>query len=1118
MSQLSIIINEITQYIDELNQVYKAGNATEHTYRPALKSLLENIVRAKNFSPVQVTNEPKRIACGAPDYIVTRNEIPVGYLEAKDIDTDLNHKIHTLQFDRYKQSLNNLIITNYLTFQLFENGTPVTSVTIAKTKKNGIETDKTQFELFIELVNRFTGYEGETILTSTHLSKVMAAKAKLLANTIEKALDEDETPDGNIVNHASTLLGQLNGFREVLIHDMEHKEFADIYAQTIAYGMFAARLHDETKERFTRFKAAQFIPHSNPFLRKLFQYIAGYDLDERIRWIVNDLADMFNYVDIYAIINEFDKTDHDPIVHFYETFLAEYDPSLRKSRGVWYTPQPVVKFMVQAVDDILKEDFELLQGLSDTSKVKLKQRFEQKNGKFVEEEKEYHKVQILDPATGTGTFLAEVIQNIYKSFKKQKGMWQSYVNEHLIPRINGFEILMASYAMAHLKLDMVLQKTGYTSPNPSKGVESIERLRIYLTNSLDEARADVKAHFAQWLSNEANEANHIKHNAPVMVVLGNPPYSGESQNSGEWMNKLMNDYKKEPSGGKLMEKNAKWINDDYVKFIRFGQYFIEKNGEGILAFINNHSFLDNPTFRGMRWSLLQTFDKIYILNLHGNARKKETTPDGSKDENIFDIQQGVSINIFVKKSNRHCEPDTQSPQNKQLAAVYYADLYGKRTDKYNFLLNNNLQTTPWQQINFFNGNCFFVPKDYELKAEYEEGFSVKELFPVNSVGVTTARDNFTIHNTVQAVKNTINEFIKLDIETARNRFDLGKDARDWSVSRAQKDLTANPDFSRIIEINYHPFDKRFTYYTGHSKGFHCMPRENVMQHFLITIDDNGIQNIGLIINRPAQGGADIFTDVFITKTITDQSIFSAIKRSPFICPLYIYIKNGITDNDKRPYHKQPNLNVAIIKEIAQRLGLQFNEEVRADLCGYSDLQDVADKTCHDGVDNTFAPIDILDYIYAVLHSPTYRERYKDFLKTDFPRVPYPVDAEQFWKLVKLGGKLRRMHLMEKVELHEGIADFPISGNDVVEKIEYHPLSPPAEERGRVYINDTQYFDNVPLVAWNFYIGGYQPAQKWLKDRKDQILSFEDIRHYQKIIWVLWETDKVMKKLYEVMKK
>jgi len=1108
----------ITQYIAELNRIYKAGNATEHTYRPALKSLLENITNG-----LTITNEPKRIACGAPDYIVTRNEIPVGYIEAKDIDTDLDHKSHKEQFDRYKQSLNNLIITDYLTFQLFENDgrdviNHVSTVTIAKTTKNGIIAVESEFETFIALINLFVGYQGQGIQNSVQLSKIMAAKTRLMANSIENALDSNENTDDN------SLIGQLNGFREVLIGEISHKEFADMYAQTIAYGMFAAKLNDTSPNPsplnppkgekggeftptplgrageglFTRKKAAELIPHSNPFLRKFFQYIAGYDLDERIRWVVDDLADLFNYVDINVIIKEFSKTDHDPIIHFYETFLSEYDPALRKSRGVWYTPKPVVQFIVQAVDDILKQDFNIPDGLADASYT-TPPLSEGAGGKL-------HRVQILDPATGTGTFLAEVVQNIYQRFKNQQGMWQNYASEHLIPRINGFEILMASYAMAHLKLDMLLKQTGYTSPNPSKGGEFRERLHIYLTNSLDEARAKTELRFVKWLTDEANAANHVKQDVPVMVVLGNPPYSGESQNSGKWLNELMNDYKKEPSGAKLQEKNPKWINDDYVKFIRLGQHFINKNGEGILAFINNHGFLDNPTFRGMRYNLLKTFDKIYVLDLHGNAKKKETTPDGSKDENVFDIMQGVSINIFVKTKqiDKGACPLVKPPATtidkeiNSLADVYHFDLYGKRNEKFSFLQNNTLKSVKWKKVKLKEPYYWFVPKDLSQQKEYKKGFSVKELFTINGVGITTAHDEFVMDFNKDTLTRRFQQF-KLSqpiSEELHAKFNVSKKTG-WNILDGWQNLQKSNNLSEYIKpITYRPFDYRYIFYED-KLVWRCVRK--IKKHFLIG------ENIGLIINRPAQGGADIFTDVFITKTITDQSVFSAIKRSPFICPLYIYIKNGIADDDKRPYHKHHNLNLSILKTFCEKLNLPFTEEKETPLLegaggGY------------------FAPIDVLDYIYAVLHSPTYREKYKEFLKIDFPRVPYPENAEQFWKLVALGGKLRCLHLLEDVEPQEEIADFPIAGSGEVEKVQYVASAPLShhgtlsgvEVSGRVYINDTQYFDHVPTEAWNFYIGGYQPAQKWLKDRKGRTLDYVETKHYQKIIRALKETGEVMK--------
>lgn len=457
----------------------------------------------------------------------------------------------------------------------------------------------------------------------------MAGKARLLSDVIEKAIVSDEESYEN-----SSLRDQMNAFKQILIHDITPKGFADVYAQTIAYGMFAARYHDPTLPTFSREEAATLIPKTNPFLRKLFGYIAGPDLDDRIRWIVDSLVEIFLATDVADILTHFGKSTktEDPIIHFYETFLAQYDPALRKARGVWYTPQPVVNFIVRAVDDILKTEFGLPQGLADTSKTKIKI---ESQGKKVEQE--VHRVQILDPATGTGTFLAETVKHIHKKFAGQQGAWSNYVENHLLPRLNGFELLMASYAMAHLKLDLLLTETGY---KPTAN----QRLRIYLTNSLEEHHPDTGTLFANWLSTEANEANHIKRDTPVMVVMGNPPYSVSSSNKSAWIEKLTADYKKD-----LNERNIQPLSDDYIKFIRFGQHFIEKTGEGILAYISNNSFIDGIIHRQMRKHLLETFDKVYILDLHGNAKKKEVCPDGSADQNVFDIMQGVSINIFVKK-------------------------------------------------------------------------------------------------------------------------------------------------------------------------------------------------------------------------------------------------------------------------------------------------------------------------------------------------------------------------------------------------------------------------------------------------------------------------------------
>ncbi len=1136
----------IAEYIDNINKRYKLGNATEHTFRGDLQQLLESLM-----PEISATNEPKRQACGAPDYILTKKDIPVGFIEAKDIgDKDLEGAKKTgnkEQFDRYKASLNNIIFTDYLVFYLYIDGIFITKIAIGEVQNGTIIPLPHNFGAFINLIKDFCSYVGETIKSSKKLAEMMAGKARLLSDVIEKALTNDEDKQEN-----STLKDQMNAFRQILIHDITPKGFADVYAQTIAYGMFAARLHDPTLPTFTRQKAYELIPKSNPFLKKLFGYIAGLDLDDRIRWIVDSLVEVFLACNVDEILKNYGKSTkmEDPIIHFYENFLSEYDPNLRKSRGVWYTPAPVVNFIVRAVDGILKTEFDLPEGLADTSKTKIK--VEVKGKKT---EQELHKVQILDPATGTGTFLAEVVKHIHKNFVGQKGIWSDYVETHLLPRLNGFELLMASYAMAHLQLDLLLTQTGYKPTNN-------QRFRVYLTNSLEESHADTTTLFANWLSNEANEANQIKRDTPVMCIIGNPPYSGESQNKGQWIMNLMEDYKKEPEGKiKLQERNPKWINDDYVKFLRFGQYFIEKNGSGVLAFINPHGFLDNPTFRGMRWNLLKTYDKIYTIDLHGNSKKKETAFDGSADENVFDIMQGVSINIFVK---------TGKKKTGELAQVFHHDLYGKRQTKYDFLNENSLKTVPYKKIPNIAPNYFFTPKNFEEQKNYDLGFAVNELFTVNSVGIVTARDNFTIHDSKQKLQDTIETFLEMEDEKSRYKFNLGDDARDWKISLAKKDLEFHyPNKGSFIKLSYRPFDDKWTFYTGKSKGFHCMPRNEVMQHFL-----KG-ENIGLLINRPAQGGSDKFSQIFLTKNITDQSIYSAMNNSPFICPLYLYpetekptkelsvekrkdleleleetkmiieqfekgfsafkkLFKGVKNPDKnqqkiyegqekeylklqkelekiqnlltpqqskqdlfvqKDKNRKPNLNPEIVKKISKNVGLIFTTEKETK-------------------ENTFAPIDILDYIYAVLHSPTYREKYNEFLKIDFPKIPYPKDKNIFWQLVKLGGEIREIHVLESPKLANFMTQYPINGNNIVNKIRYENMNSPAFQ-GRVYINETQYFTNVPQNAWEFYIGGYQPAQKWLKDRKERTLEFEEILHYQKIIVALSETDRLMNEIDKI---
>lgn len=1055
----------IQQYLNILNQRYKLGNATEHTFRGDLASLIETII-----PHIVATNEPKRQSCGAPDYILTKKDIPVGFIEAKDLgDKDLDGLKKTgnkEQFDRYKASLNNIIFTDYLDFHLYRNGEFVTKLSLGEISNSQIVPHPENFAGFENLIKDFGSHIGQTIKSPKKLAEMMAGKARLLSDVIEKALSSDEENYNN-----STLKEQQDAFKQLLIHDITAKGFADVYAQTIAYGMFAARLHDPTLPTFSRQEAAELIPKSNPFLRKLFGYIAGPDIDDRIKWIVDSLVEIFLACNVEEILKNYGKSTkmEDPIIHFYETFLSEYDPKLRKARGVWYTPAPVVNFIVRAVDDILKSEFDLPQGLADTSKTKIKVNLQTTDKRYTDNiktvEKEVHKVQILDPATGTGTFLAEVVKHIHKKFAGQQGIWSNYVETHLLPRLNGFELLMASYAMAHLQMDLLLTETGY---KPTKD----QRLRVYLTNSLEESHPDTGTLFANWLSSEANEANHIKRDTPVMCVIGNPPYASSSTNKGKWIESLTADYKKD-----LKEKSYNSLSDDYVKFIRYGQYFVDKNGSGVLAYISNNSFIDGITHRQMRKSLLESFDKIYILDLHGNAKKKEVCLDGSQDQNVFDIMQGVSINIFIKTGRK---------KKNELGKVFHHDLQGKRDFKYNFLNENSLKSLDWNKLNYSEPNNFFTNKNFEGKIEYDNGFQIGKLFSQYSSGLVTSRDSILIAFNIIDIEKIISDFNLLSATDFILKHKIPNDSSDWQFSIAQN-IISDKRYS-VEKINYKPLDDRLVLYSSKSKGILSRPRFEIMKHI---IDK---KNIGIILNKQFVGNE--YSHCSITKNINVKgSHYLGNNGNDYLFPLYLYSEKtkqlSLDENKERV----PNLNMTIVAEIEKKLGLHFSPEK-------PDYNVQTEETYQ------FYPIDILDYIYAVLHSPSYREKYKEFLKIDFPRVPYPEDAKTFWKLVELGGQIRQIHLLESPVVEKYITQYPVDGNNIVSK--------PVYKDGNVYINETQYFANVPEVAWNFYIGGYQPAQKWLKDRKERTLQFDDILHYQKIIVALAETDSLMRAVDEVL--
>lgn len=1075
---------DIAKFVAEIKRLSATQQTSEHSFRPALAALFDSIA-----DDVNCINEPDAITgVGRPDFVLLRDNgakaaITVGHVEAKDIDLDISPRAmrdaNKNQFERYRKALPNLIYTNGLDFAFYKNGEHVRDISIGAWLM-GVQEKPEHYEALANQLKDFAAERLQTITSAETLAEMMAGKAVLIKDVLFNTLRED-------TGLTSELAGQYKAFQDQLIHDLDADEFADIYAETIAYGMFAARLHDETMGDFSREEALTLLPRSNPFLRKLFEYVAGPSLPDALKKTVDELAELFQATDLQKLFKDFGSFTqrNDPFIHFYETFLAKYNPAKRKARGVWYTPEPVVNFIVRAVDDVLKSEFDLKQGLADTSKITVDWDTGQtdKKGKPITIKKDVHRVQILDPAAGTGTFLAEVIRQIGERVQGvASGQWSSYVENELIPRLHGFELLMASYAMCHMKLDMMLTAMGYkpTGANPP-------RLGVYLTNSLEEGeRVNQTLPFAQWLSNEAKEANTVKNDVPVMCVIGNPPYSGESANKGDWIMGLMEAYKKEPGGTeKLKERNPKWINDDYVKFIRFAEHMIEKNGEGVLGFITNHGYLDNPTFRGMRWHLLKTFDTIRVLDLHGNAKKKEVSPDGSPDKNVFDIQQGVALIIAVKKKH-------DGDGNKPLATVMHGDLWGNRKAKYDVLIGDAAKAVSAEKLPNKPPQYPFVSRDFGVQSVYEQGFGVQELMPVNCVGFQTHRDKLTISfekNEGSRLLEKLRDKLRSDDELM---LDLSlKQSGSWRLSQARQGLRSMDDTSAVIQqCAYRPFDDRFCLYSDYVVD---RRRNELVQHIL------GRDNISLLCS--SQQGFVGFRHQFVSKLIANDCVVSnRTREANQVFPLYLYPTETNLDRSIRV-----NMDPAIRRAIeAVAMGLSADEAKALGPAPGVALNDKGEPVIEPayGKDGRPNEVAIFDYIYGVLHCPAYRETYKEFLKIDFPRIPYPASPDAFRDIQQKGTQLRRLHLMEDAVIGETPYPFEGEGDSVVGKVAY--------EHGAVFINDTQSFQTVPQIAWDFYIGGYQPAQKWLKDRKGRTLSFDDILHYQKIVKILSETDRIMK--------
>jgi len=1028
-----MIQSGIREYLKEIHQSFSKGDAREESFYDSLKKLIKTTAEHLSKTGITVTTNPKKTEGGNPDFRVWDGKSRiVGYIEAKKPETNLDDIEHTEQIKRYKEIFPNFILTNFLEFRFYRDGNLVDSVLIGRQHTLvtlGAKPVPENEENFSELFEKYFSFTFPRNLNAKRLAKELAKRTRFLRDQV---IIEEIKETSNDSHHY--LQGFYEAFKTYLIIGLTEEDFADLYAQTLTYGLFAARTR--CKEEFNRRNAVLYIPPTVGILHDVFEFISIGKPSRQLEWIIDDIAEVLASVNVSLILNEFFRygKGDDPIVHFYETFLSEYDPKIREKRGVYYTTAPVVSFIVRSLNIILKNHFNKPDGLADLN------------------------IKILDPAAGTLTFIAEAARLALEEYVKKygKGVKEDFVRNHLLKNFYAFELMMAPYAVGHLKMSYVFQEMGCQLKNE-------DRFNLYLTNTLEMQDIE-QSHLPGMatLSQESYLAGKIKKETPILIILGNPPYSGHSTNVGEWISKEIKEYYK-VDGKPLGERNPKWLQDDYVKFIRFSQWKIDQNGEGILGFITNHSYLDNPTFRGMRQSLMKSFNEIYILDLHGNTLKKEKCPDGSKDENVFDIRQGVSIALFIKKKDI-----------KQDCKVYHSELWGLRDDKYEQLANNDFKTIKWQKINPKSEFYLFIQRDERLEKSYQKYFKISDIFPINGVGMTTARDNFVVDRDKSKLLKRILLFKNNEgsDDELHQTFNINK-KKGWSIRKAWNMLQSIPDSeieNLITPVLYRPFDIQWIFYHD-SVVWRTVKK--VMSHMYS-------KNIGLCIGRAGQvvGLEKLWNLLFISENIIDFNLF--YRGGGVLFPLYTHTeskKEGLFGTLDENQIKNSNINPEIL------IVLRDNFK-----------------------NKTPTPEQIFYYIYAVLYSNIYREKYAEFLKIDFPRIPFTKDYDLFIKLGKLGQEMAEIHLMKSTQLNKTFSRFEVSGDNVVKKVEYVPVGAglaPARKKnsktnGNVFINNTQYFSNIDNNIWEYQIGGYQVMYKWLKDRKGRTLSLEDIQHYIKI--------------------
>ncbi|WP_233565478.1 type ISP restriction/modification enzyme [Halorubrum sp. Atlit-26R] len=1026
-------MTDIQQYLDSLTDTASTGDTREESYYSDLSNLLEEHADENGHDDVQVTTLPSPTDGGNPDFRVWSgtNEV-TGYIEAKlpsgqPLDTIEERE----QLTRYRNTFENVILTNFVEFRLYRNGEQVAEAEIADPAEiprfgdapNAVNTDDLE-----TLFEQFFSFSRPEIESARELATELAKRTSFMREVVIQELGRE------MAGQEGHILGFYEAFQDYLMPDIDRREFADIYSQTITYGMLTARTR--VSGEFSRTDAADTIPSTIGILKDIFDFISTSEPPAEIEWIVDDVSDVLSGANVDDILSEFyaDRAESTPLVHFYETFLEEYDPETRQQKGVYYTPEPVVEWITQSVNSVLKTDHDRDDGLADED------------------------VTILDPAAGTMTFTAAATRLAVEEYAEKygRGGVSALLSDHVLDDFYSFELLVAAYTIGHLKMAILFEEQGYE-------LEDDDRVQLYLTNTLEPEEAD-QTHlpFASSLAEEAEMAHEVKEDTPVLAILGNPPYSGHSENQGEWIESLVNDYKE---GYPELQKRgqAKWLHDDYVKFIRWAQWKLSDAAEGTLGYITNHAYIDNPTFMGMREQLLLEFDEIYVLDLHGNSNRLEQPPEGGTDENVFDIQQGVAISIFVK---------TDNTDDEEYADVYHSDLWGTREKKYETLSGSDMNDIDWKEVTPRDPHYLFVPRDQELADSYHEWVKVPQIFSEYgdpTPGIVTTHNQFAISLTPERQKQKVRQLLETDTENeAREYFNLCSQEQ-WIYSDAKEHLeTANWD-DKIVQVQTSPFDKEYTVYDEHVAVHRRAGR--LSKHMLAG------ENISLSVPRRTERTP--FDHAFVTDGLMTHHGVST-KEVNYQFPLYLYPNVPDETHSKiRDTARQTNINPSIVSQLSETYG------------------------------DDVTPEDVFNYTYAVLYTRTYRLKYSEFMETDFPKIPFPEDGSLFRKFASQGKELAQLHILDHpdlgspgVQLHS--EEDGGGENEVSESTgEYYRHYD--EEKERLYINSDQYFASVPQDVWEYEIGDRPVVKKWIQNRIGETLSSSDIRKFCRIIRALIET-------------